>query len=79
MPTVKVTDDLHGRLTRLAASEGLTIGGVISRSLDAWADSQFWAAVERTMTPSSLQTSAQQMAGTLRDGLDPDETWDDIL
>ena len=79
MPSVKVPNDLHGRLTHLAATEGLTIGGVIRRSLDALEEGQFWAAVEQTMVSPAPQASAEQFAGALKDGLDPDETWEGLL
>ena len=79
MPTVKITDELHSRLASLAHSEGTTIGGVIGRSLDALEESEFWAAVERTMAVDTLRAASEEYAGTLADGLDPDETWEDVL
>ena len=79
MPTVKVESDVHSRLVRLAAVEGTTIGGVIARSLDVLEESEFWAAVERTMVAGRLQAAAEEFVGTLADGLDPDETWEDLL
>jgi len=66
-------------LVRLANAEGLTIGGVISRSLDVLEESEFWAAVDRAMPTGSLRASAEGLAGTLTDGLDPAETWEDVL
>jgi len=79
MTTVKVTDDLHARLVSAAAAEGTTIGGVIGLSLDVLEESRFWAAVEQTMIPDALRASADGFAPTLMDGLDPRESWEDVL
>jgi len=79
MPTVKVESALHSRLVHRAAAEGTTIGGVITRSLDVLEESEFWAEVERTMTADRVRAAAEEFSGTLTDGLDMDETWEDVL
>ena len=79
MQTVKVASDVHSRLVHLASERGTTIGSVISRSLDVLEESEFWAAVEHTMVATRAPTQADEFAGTLMDGLDPAETWEDIL
>lgn len=82
MTTIKVSVELRDRIAALAEREQTTLAGAIARSLDAAADAEFWAGVARTMgEPDSRARGAieaEQFAGDLTDGLDPDETWDDV-
>jgi hypothetical protein len=79
MTTIKVSVELRDRIAALAEREQTTLAGAIARSLDAAADAEFWAGVARTMGgPGSPAVEAEQFAGDLTDGLDPDETWDDV-
>ena len=75
--TIKVPTELRDRLAELARREHTTLAGAIARSLDAAEDAAFWAAVTETM--GEPDRVAERFSGTLSDGLDPDETWDDVL
>lgn len=81
--TVRVPRELHDRLARRAASHGTSLAGAIERALDVEERAEFWARVEATMgTPearAAIRIDTEPFAGTLRDGLDPDERWDDVL
>jgi len=79
MPTVKVSDSLHSRLRELAKTKGTTIGGVIGQSLDVMEETEFWKALEATMGSNAPSSDADYFDGSLSDGLDPNETWEDIL
>lgn len=79
MPTIKVPQELHSRLASLAEAEGTTMAGVITRSLEVAQEAEFWRAVELTMAPADVSADAEKLAGSLADGLDPDESWDEIL
>jgi predicted transcriptional regulator len=79
MPTVKVSDHLHARLRDLADSEHTTIGGIIGRSLDVLEESAFWAAVRREMAPRAVAAGVDAYTDSLKDGLESDETWANIL
>jgi hypothetical protein len=79
--TIKVSVELRDRLAALAARENTTLAGAITRSLDAAETAAFWADVAKTMgTPggSAASRDVEQLSGSLSDGLDPDETWDDV-
>lgn len=77
--TIKVPTELRDRLAELARREHTTLAGAIARSLDAAEDAAFWTAVTETMGGSGPQREAERFSGTLSDGLDPDEIWDDVL
>jgi len=55
------------------------MAGVITRSLEVAQEAEFWRAVELTMAPADVSADAEKLAGSLADGLDPDESWDEIL
>jgi hypothetical protein len=77
--TIKVPVELRDRLAAVAGREHTTLAGAIARSLDAAESAEFWAEVARTMgdrSPASAE--AEQFSGNLSDGLDPDESWDDV-
>jgi len=80
--TIKVPVELRDRLAALAIREKTTLAGAITRALDAAESDAFWADVASTMgTPdagSPASSDAEQLSGSLTDGLDPDETWDDV-
>jgi hypothetical protein len=80
--TIKVPVELRDRLAALAGRENTTLAGAIARSLDAAESAAFWADVARTMgkadAASSVSSDVERLSGSLSDGLDPDETWDDV-
>ena len=80
--TIKVPVELRDRLAVLASRENTTLAGAIAQSLNAAESAAFWADVSKTMgttgaaAPSSSEI--EQLSGSLIDGLDPEETWDDV-
>ena len=80
--TIRLSRQLHDRLARRAKAAGTTLAGVIERALDDEERSQFWSQAAATMGSAqarrTMQADAAAMNGTLRDGLDPAETWDDV-
>jgi predicted transcriptional regulator len=74
--TIKVPVELRDRLAAIAAREHTTLAGAIERSLDAAGDAAFWSEVSRTFAGSAA--TAEALSGDLTDGLDPDESWDDL-
>jgi hypothetical protein len=77
--TIKVPVELRDRLADLAGREHTTLAGAIARSLDMAESAAFWADVARTMGDrSSVTSGAEQLGGDLSDGLDPEESWDDV-
>lgn len=80
--TIKVPVELRDRLAALASRENTTLAGAIARSLDAAESAVFWADVARTMSTtgvgSPVSSYAEELSGSLTDGLDPEETWDDV-
>jgi predicted transcriptional regulator len=77
--TIKVPVELRDRLAELARRDQTTLAGAIARSLDAAETAAFWAAVAATMSGGSAASAdAEQFGGSLSDGLDPDESWDDV-
>jgi hypothetical protein len=78
VPTIKVPEDLKARLDALAAAERLTLAGVIGRRLDVADEADFW----RRFDEAAFRDGGpvEDLPGaSLKDGLDPDETWEDIL
>ena len=80
--TIKVPVELRDRLAARAESEHLTLAEAIRRALDAAEEAAFWTGVAATMgapaaTPAP-QVEAEELRGTLADGLDPTESWDDV-
>ena len=80
--TIKVPVELRDRLAALASRENTTLAGAIAQSLDAAESAAFWADVARTMGPADAGAAAasdvEQLSGSLTDGLDPQESWDDV-
>jgi len=79
--TIKVPVELRDRLASLASRDNTTLAGAIARSLDAAETAAFWADVARTMDApggSAASSDVEQLSGSLTDGLDPEETWDDV-
>lgn len=70
--------ELRDRLAAIAGRDHTTLAGAITRSLDAAESAEFWADVARTMGEGNVGKQAEQLAGSLSDGLDPDESWDDV-
>jgi predicted transcriptional regulator len=81
MTTIKVPAELRDRLALLARREHTTLAGAIERSLDRAEAAGFWEEMRATMGTEQavLRRDAGYFAGTLADGLDPDEDWSGIL
>lgn len=81
--TIRVSRALHERLAKHAAARNVSLAAAIEQALDAEEDASFWAEAQATMgTPqalTSIRKDTAELGGTLRDGLDPDERWDDVL
>jgi predicted transcriptional regulator len=81
--TIRVSRELHDRLAKRAAEQGTTLAGSIEHALDAEERAAFWAKVEATMgtveSRAAIRVDSEALSGTLKDGLDPDERWDDVL
>ena len=79
--TIRVTRQLHDRLTHRAESAGTTLAGAIELALDAEEQAEFWEQVAARMgspeARASLAADAVAFSGTLKDGLEPDESWND--
>jgi predicted transcriptional regulator len=81
--TIKVPVELRDRLAERARREHATLSTVITHALDLADAAAFWENVRSTMGTGEAQTAiareAEAVAGSLADGLDPDEDWSDIL
>lgn len=81
--TIRVSREVHQRLSRYAAAHHTSLTGAIERALDAEERAAFWDEVRTTMGTregiADLRVESERHAGTLKDGLDPDESWDDVL
>ncbi|MGL5930259.1 MAG: hypothetical protein ACRCY8_15105 [Dermatophilaceae bacterium] len=80
--TIRLSRQLHERLAQRAKADHLTLAGAIERALDVEENAKFWSRAAETMgspnsRPMGLAVSSD-LAGTLKDGLDPDESWDDV-
>jgi predicted transcriptional regulator len=75
--TIKVSVELRDRLAALAARDNTTLAGAIARSLDTAETAAFWADIARTMGGTAA-SDIDQFSGSLSDGLDPEESWDDV-
>jgi predicted transcriptional regulator len=78
MTTIKVPVELRDRLSALAGREHITMADAVARALDAAEEAAFWSQVATTMGEVHTSPDAEHLSGTLADGLDPDETWDDV-
>jgi hypothetical protein len=79
--TIKVPVGLRDRLAALASRDNTTLAGAIALCLDAAETAAFWADVARTMDApggSAAASDVEQLSASLTDGLDPEETWDDV-
>ncbi|MGL5818788.1 MAG: hypothetical protein ACRCYR_14570 [Phycicoccus sp.] len=80
--TIRLSRDLHERLARRARADHLTLAGAIERALDVEETAEFWSRAAETMGSPGTRPVAPaaplDLAGTLKDGLDPDESWDDV-
>ncbi|SDT63818.1 hypothetical protein [Jiangella sp. DSM 45060] len=81
--TIRVSREVHQRLTRYAAAHHTSLAGAIERALDAEERAAFWDEVRATMGTreggGEVRGVSERYAGSLKDGLDPDERWDDVL
>jgi hypothetical protein len=78
MTTIKVPVELRDRLAELARREHTSMADAVARALDSAEDAAFWSEVAATMGPQRPSLDAERVAGSLTDGLDPDESWDDV-
>lgn len=80
--TIKVPVELRDRLAAVAGREKTTLAGVIAASLDAAESARFWSDLDRALTDErgrrSLTDESARFAASLVDGLDREETWDDV-
>ena len=80
--TLRVSRRLHDRLTQRARAADTTLAGAIENALDVAEREEFWTQAAATMGSADARTAlsadAASIRGTLRDGLDPSETWDDV-
>lgn len=80
--TVRLSRQLHDRLSHRARAADTTLAGVIEQALDVAEREEFWAHAAATMgavdARTALRSDASALAGSLKDGLDPNETWDDV-
>jgi hypothetical protein len=81
--SIRVSKELHERLVERAHAQHVSLSDVIQQALDAQEDTAFWSAVRSTMgnrgPRASLESEVERAAPALKDGLDPDERWDDVL
>lgn len=81
--SIRVSRELHERLVERAQAQHVSLSDVIQQALDAQEDSTFWSVVRATMgnrgARASLTAEVERSGSALKDGLDPDERWDDIL
>lgn len=81
--TIRVSRQLHDRLAKRAASRQTSLAEAIEHALDTEERADFWADVEATMgsagSQAAIRVDTEALSGTLMDGLDPDERWDDVL
>lgn len=71
--TIKVPVELRDRLAAVAEREGTSLAGAIAKSLQELEDARFWRELADTMPTIRADADA-----ALTDGLDPDESWDDV-
>ncbi len=81
--TIRVPRELHDRLAQHADRAGTTLAGAIAQALDAEDRAAFWSAAAAVMAgvgspPAAPSTGAESLNGTLKDGLDPAESWADV-
>jgi hypothetical protein len=81
MTTIKVSVELRDRLALVARREHTTVAGAIEKSLDRADTATFWDEMRTALgaEEDALSREAGRLAGTLTDGLDPDEDWSDLL
>lgn len=75
MTTIKVSTELRDRLAEIAGRDHSTLAQVVERALDAADEARFWTAVAETMGRRGLEDTDD---ASLREGLVPDESWDDV-
>ncbi|HET6573120.1 MAG TPA: hypothetical protein VFG68_05930 [Fimbriiglobus sp.] len=83
--TLVVNEAVGRKLHELSAKTGRPVGEVLERAVEEYHRRQFWAAVDAGY--AALQADSESWAaelvertewdGTLADGLDPSERWDD--
>jgi hypothetical protein len=80
--TLRVSRRLHDRLSQRAKARGTTLSGAIEQALDLAERQEFWAQAAATMAsaggPGGSASRVDDFPATLRDGLDLNETWNDV-
>lgn len=80
--TIRLSRQLHERLARRAEAENTTLAGAIDHALDVAEREEFWLRASSTMGSAeghtAVRADAANLGGSLQDGLDPNETWDDV-
>lgn len=74
--TIKVPKELRDRLATLAGQQHTTLAGVVENALDAVEESAFWSGVAAAMGGRPFTEATGD--ASLTEGLDPDESWDDV-
>jgi hypothetical protein len=77
--TIKVPIELRDRLAALARERRVSMARVREESLDASDEALFWRRVAETMPPVGAAAESPLVEAALKDGLDPEETWSDVL
>lgn len=76
---IKVPSALRDRLAARAKRDHTTLAMTLERALDAAEEAEFWARARATMGDGAAALETSRFDATARDGLGPDERWDDIL
>lgn len=80
--TIRVPIELRDRLAERAAAHNTSLAEAIAHALEAEERAAFWAEAQATMggrNIAAIRVDTAALAGTMKDGLDPDERWDDVL
>lgn len=81
--TLKVPVELRDRLAERARRRRTTLAGAIAQALEAAEEREFWEEVRETMgtaeARADLAAESERLSTTLRDGLDREEDWSDVL
>lgn len=76
--TIRVPTDLRDRLVALASQGGVSVAEVVEQAVAAQEREAFWDRV-RTDALAGRFTVVTGALPDPRDGLDPQDTWEDIL
>lgn len=76
--TIRLTRELRDRLVALAADEGMSVAEVVEQAVAARERERFWDAVRADALAEVFETTTLDLSPA-KDGLDPADTWDDVL